>query len=310
MLRLSPKAPPATPARPAGRSPLLDPRPAEASPTVEPAPDPAPATPRWRRPRILALTAFVLVLLLVGGWWALADRGPAPLTAADVKAQVTTELDARDRAQAAVPPAAVAAYATLAPSLVTIRATAATSATEATTGGVRLGAGFVVNADGTIMTANHVVDGARTIRVSFADGTNAAATVAASDPATDTATLTPSTLPTVVVPAVLGGGVRVGDAVYALGNPLGLVGSFSGGLVSQLGRDIKVPGGRTLEDLIQFDAAVNPGNSGGPLVNAGGQLVVVVRPLDSPSLQTVVVGIGFAVPIGAAGGGGGDVPPQ
>jgi S1-C subfamily serine protease len=259
---------------------------------------------------LLVAAALALLVLAVGGWWLFADHGPAPLSAADVKAQVTAELKARDKAAAAVPPAAVTAYRTLAPSLVTIRATGGTARAEAGSDGVRLGAGFIVNADGTIMTANHVIDGATSIRVTFADGTNADATVAEAAPATDTATLTPSTLPAVVVPAVIGGGVRVGDDVYALGNPLGLVGSFSGGLVSQLDRDIKVPGGRTLEHLIQFDAAVNPGNSGGPLVNAGGQVVGVVTALANPSDQAFFVGIGFAVPIGSAGGGGGEVPPQ
>jgi S1-C subfamily serine protease len=327
MLRLSRKSPPASPAQPVGRSLLLDPRPdATQHRTIAPVaaglpPDgpvsaeiPATArdraTPAWRRPRLLVATAFLVALLIAGGSWLLADHGPAPLTAADVRAQVTAELDARDKAEAAVPPAAVTAYQALAPSLVTIRASGGTSKTETAGDGVRLGAGFLVNADGTIMTANHVIDGATSIRVTFADGTNAQARVAAASPATDTATLTPETLPAVVVPAVIGGGVRVGDDVYALGNPLGLVGSFSGGLVSQLDRDIKVPGGRTLENLIQFDAAVNPGNSGGPLVNAGGQVVGVVTALANPSDQAFFVGIGFAVPIGAAGGEGGDVPPQ
>ncbi len=311
MLRLSQKAPPVPPARPTGRSPLLDPRPADVTPTPESAPDadPRPTTNR-RRTRVVALTAFLLVLAVAGGWWLLADRGPAPLTSADVNAQITKALEDQAKAQAQVPPVAVSVYNALAPSLVTIRAAGTATAADAESEGMRLGAGFVVNADGTIMTANHVIDGARSIRVTFADGTNATARVANADATTDTATLTPATLPAVVVPAVIGGGVRVGDDVYALGNPLGLVGSFSGGLVSQLERGIKVPGGRTLEHLIQFDAAVNPGNSGGPLVNAGGQVVGVVTALANPSDQAFFVGIGFAVPIGSAGGGGGDVPPQ
>ena len=309
MLRSARKAPPAAAV---GRSPLLGPRPGDRVATPEPvsATTAPPDRPRWRRPRILVIAAVLVLLLGAGGWWLLAGDGPAPLTAADVKAQVTAQLDARDKAAAQTPPAAVTAYRTLLPSLVTIRATGGKDPADAKSGGQRLGAGFVVNADGTVMTANHVIAGATSVRLTFVDGTTASAKVATADPTTDTATLTPSALPAVVVPAVLGGGVRVGDDVYALGNPLGLLGSFSGGVVSALDREIKVTDKLSLARLIQFDAAVNPGNSGGPLVNAAGQVVGVVTALANPSDQAFFVGIGFAVPIATAGGGGGDLPPQ
>ena len=122
------------------------------------------------------------------------------------------------------------------------------------------------------------------------------------DLATDIAVLTPDRLPQVVVPAVLGGGAQVGDAVFALGHPLGLNGSLSAGVVSALDRTVQVSSDRTLKDLIQFDAAVNPGNSGGPLLNKAGQVVGIVTGLANPSEQNFFVGIGFAVPIATAGG--------
>jgi S1-C subfamily serine protease len=106
----------------------------------------------------------------------------------------------------------------------------------------------------------------------------------------------------------MGGGLRVGDEVYAVGHPLGLVGSMSAGVVSGLNRSIPVEGDRTLDQLIQFDAAVNPGNSGGPLLNRGGQVVGIVTALANPAEQGFFVGIGFAVPIGAAAGVAGAGP--
>ncbi len=137
-----------------------------------------------------------------------------------------------------------------------------------------------------MLTALHVVDGAESITVSFSDGTNAAATIDESNPESDIATLRPQRLPDTVVPAVLGGGVQVGSPVFAVGHPLGLTDSLSAGVVSALDRTVTVEGDRKLEDLIQFDAAVNPGNSGGPLLNKAGQVVGIVTGLANPSDQT------------------------
>ena len=128
-------------------------------------------------------------------------------------------------------------------------------------------------------------------------------------PKTDIAVLTPDQAPSVIVPAVMGGGVQIGDDAYAVGHPLGLTGSLSAGVISGLDRSIKVENGSTLHGLIQFDAAVNPGNSGGPLLNRNGQVVGIVTGLANPSEQGFFVGIGFAVPISTAGGAAGG-PPQ
>jgi putative serine protease PepD len=172
------------------------------------------------------------------------------------------------------------------------------------------GTGLVANVDGTILTAYHVVEDATAIQVTFADGTTSAATVAGADPSIDIAVLAPEALPVVVVPATLGGGVVVGDDVVAIGNPFGLIDSTTAGVVSALDRSVGVPGGRELPGLIQFDAAVNPGNSGGPLVNMRGEAVGIVVALANPTGAGTFIGIGFAVPIGAALGAGEGETPQ
>ena len=162
-----------------------------------------------------------------------------------------------------------------------------------------------------MLTARHVVADATSIELVFADGTRTAASVASSDAATDSALLTPDTLPEVVVPAVLGGGIEVGSSVVAVGHPFGLTNSLSNGVVSGLGRTATAENGQELADLIQFDAAVNPGNSGGPLLNDRGEVVGVVTALVNPSDDAAFIGIGFAVPVlTAIGGAGGAPPPQ
>src|SRR5205085_11631389 len=103
----------------------------------------------------------------------------------------------------------------------------------------------------------------------------------------------------------LGGAAQVGDPVFPVGNPLGLTGSLTAGVVSALARTIDTGGGRSLKGLIQFDAAVNPGNSGGPLLDRDGEVVGIVTALANPSRQPYFVGIGFAVPIATAGGAAG-----
>jgi putative serine protease PepD len=165
-----------------------------------------------------------------------------------------------------------------------------------------LGSGVIVTDTGTVLTANHVVSGGGSISILFADGTKTAATIAAADPKIDIAALTPKRLPEVVVPAILGGGVAVGSDVVAIGNPLGLRGSTTTGVVSGLNRMTETKVG-TLSGLIQFDAAVNPGSSGGPLLNSRGLVVGVVVSIADPGDDEAFAGIGFAVPIGTALGG-------
>lgn len=207
----------------------------------------------------------------------------------------------RPTSTTAAPPVAQRVFRAIHPSLVLVQALDPG-------GAVSLGSGVVVTRQGQVMTADHVVANAQGIEVTFADGTHSSAVVASSEPARDTALLQPQQPPTVVVPAVIGGGVRVGDDTYAVGNPLGITGSLTAGVVSGLDRSIeREDGGGPLDGLIQFDAAVNPGSSGGPLLNREGQVVGIVTALANPSGQRFFVGIGFAVPI-TGGGGGGRVP--
>ena len=170
-----------------------------------------------------------------------------------------------------------------------------------------LGTGVIVASDGTILTANHVIAGAKTITVTFADGTAAQASVASADPKRDIATLTPAKLPQVVVPAALGGGAAIGSQVVAIGNPIGLAYSVSSGVVSGLDRSAATDNGQ-FSGLIQFDASVNPGSSGGPLLDSRGVVIGIVVALANPAHDDAFAGIAFAVPIATALGGPGRGP--
>jgi S1-C subfamily serine protease len=167
-----------------------------------------------------------------------------------------------------------------------------------------LGTGVVAADDGTVLTADHVISDGSAISIVFSDGTKSAATVASADPKTDIATLTPATLPQTVVPATIGGSAEVGGHVVAIGNPLGLTYSVSSGVISGLNRTADTDHGK-FSGLIQFDASVNPGSSGGPLLDAKGDVIGVVVSIAEPAGADAFAGIAFAVPIGAALGGGG-----
>jgi S1-C subfamily serine protease len=248
--------------------------------------------------RRLGLAAALAAGVLIG--WVVFGRSgsPPPLDRAQVGTIASAAANQAIKAQQAAPANSEVVYQKVLPSVVAIEAQAgpAKSSEE------DLGAGVIVNTKGAILTALHVVRGAKRIRVSFADGTQSSALVASTDPGNDIAVLTPTRTPTVLVPAVLGGGVRVGDAAYALGHPLGYVDSLTAGVVSGLDRSVEEQNGQKLHGLIQFDAAVNPGNSGGPLLNRGGQVIGIVTSLASPAHNRYFIGIGFAVPIGTAGG--------
>jgi S1-C subfamily serine protease len=175
-----------------------------------------------------------------------------------------------------------------------------------------LGSGVVVDTAGDILTCLHVVANATTIEVTFADGTKSPAQIQGADPATDIAVLRATQPPAKLQPAVLGNprSVQVGSEAFVVGNPFGLTASFTSGVISGLNRSYQLPnGGAVLQGLIQIDAAVNPGNSGGPLVNRDGQVIGIVDALINPTNQDVFIGIGLAVPINVAGGAAG-LPPD
>jgi S1-C subfamily serine protease len=276
-------------------------RPVEAaSPVGEP--DAAQGDRSRRRKRRVFLIIGVAVVVALGIWW-LVPTGPPPLTQADVDKAVQHGIQQAQEQQRNTPPEATTADRTITPSLVTVTAQRADPGAGSID--TQLGSGVVINASGAVLTALHVVDGATRIQIVFADGTAAGATVLAAKPENDIAVLAPDQLPSVVVPAVMAGPPPVGDAVYAVGNPLGLTHSLTAGVVSATDRSIPTGRGTTLNGLIQFDAAVNPGNSGGPLLNRAGQVVGIVTALANPANQDFFVGIGFAVPIATAGGAAG-----
>jgi S1-C subfamily serine protease len=244
------------------------------------------------------VVALIAALLVLGQT---SDR--TPMSEADVSSIAKAAVDKGLKDANAAPPDAALVYQAIVPSLVLIQGDLDGSA-----GGENdLGTGVVINAAGQILTARHVVADAQTVEVTFADGTKAAAHVTSQEPDNDIAVLEADQAPETIVPAVIGstGGLQIGDAAYAVGHPLGLVGSLSAGVISGLNRSIPLPGGPTMQNLIQFDAAVNPGNSGGPLLNRNGQVIGIVTSLANPSGQGYFIGIGFAVPIGTASGAAG-----
>jgi len=208
----------------------------------------------------------------------------------------------RDRAQAAASPSATPTP-TPTVSVADIYQRAGPSVAVVRTARGALGTGVIVAADGTVLTANHVIADRSAISLIFADGTKSTATVASADRKHDVATLAPATLPQPVVPATLGGSAEVGGEVVAIGNPLGLAYSVSSGVVSAVGRTATTNGGR-FSGLIQFDASVNPGSSGGPLLDAEGNVIGIVLSIADPGRDDAFAGIAFAVPIGTALGGG------
>ena len=169
------------------------------------------------------------------------------------------------------------------------------------------GSGVIIDTAGDIMTCLHIVQNATWIEVTFADGSTSTAQIATADETNDIAVLQPDRPPSQITPAVLGNprSIAVGSEAYVLGSPFGLYGSFSAGVVSGLNRTFQLANGTQLTGMIQVDAAVNPGNSGGPLVNRYGQVVGIVSGIVNPTIQSVFIGIGFAVPIDVAGGAAG-----
>jgi S1-C subfamily serine protease len=163
-----------------------------------------------------------------------------------------------------------------------------------------VGSGVVILDNGTILTNLHVVNGAERIKVMFADGLESDARLVGAQPENDLAVLRAVTIPDDLMAATMRSTADLapGDPVIAVGFPFGIGPSVSAGVVSGLKREYRSPQGkRLLTNLIQFDAAANPGNSGGPLVTAGGEVVGIVTGILNPTEHRVSIGIGFAVPI-------------
>ena len=195
--------------------------------------DERPAKGRWRSALPwIGGAAVVLALLLGAVALQRANDRPATLTPAQVASTVSSLVQQGVAEAQSAPSPSVAVFQAIRPSLVYIEAARSGGTAEDTASG----AGVVVDAQGQILTARHVVTGADSIEVTFADGTKTAAQIVSEQPDQDIAVLQPGQPPSVIVPAVLGGGVRIGDDVYAVGHPLGLVDSLTAGVVSGLNR--------------------------------------------------------------------------
>jgi S1-C subfamily serine protease len=159
------------------------------------------------------------------------------------------------------------------------------------------GSGFVIDKDGHILTNYHVIAEARQVEVTLHNRKKYKATVIGTDPAHDLAVI--QIKATDLVPAVLGDShnLQVGQKVYAIGNPFGLAGTMTRGIVSSI-RPVREPNGATIDEAIQTDAAINPGNSGGPLMNWHGEVIGINTMILSSVNQNA--GIGFAIPINTA----------
>jgi len=255
---------------------------------------------KWLR-RAVPFASGVSAALLALLFYRILFPGPAQLTTRDVNEAVAQAL------ASATPPPAYSArvYQAVQPSLVLIQTHHEEDKGDDENS---LGTGVIITDNGDILTSLHVVADASEIELTFADGTQSSAEITATVPENDIAVLHASQPPAQIVPAVLGNpyAMRVGDEAYAVGNPFGLYSSMSAGVISGFGRSFHPTNSdQNLHDLIQIDAAVNPGNSGGPLLNRSGQVVGIVVGIVNPTEQEVFIGIGFAVPIDVAGSAAG-----
>jgi S1-C subfamily serine protease len=256
---------------------------------------------------LLAVSAMALALRLLPGQRA--------LTQDDIDAAVRTSLEKEP-----LPSAAAKAYEAILPSVVRVvglmdedEDTEGTGDDKAEERALKrsLGTGVVIIDNGTILTNLHVVSGARKVRVRFANGHESEAVMTGAQPENDLAVLKALSLPDDLEAATMRSttDLRPGDHVIAVGHPFGIGPSASYGVVSGLRREFRAADGeKTLTNLIQFDAAANPGNSGGPLVTMDGQVVGIVTAILNPSEQRTFIGIGFAVPIENAAAAAG-MPP-
>jgi len=160
------------------------------------------------------------------------------------------------------------------------------------------GSGIVLDGQGHVLTNFHVVEGAREIQVMLHDGSAHEARVVGVDPATDVAIVRVDADPASLQPAELGTShdLRVGQRVFAIGNPFGLERTLTTGIISSLNRSLPTKTGRTIKSIIQTDAAINPGNSGGPLLDGRGRLIGMTTAIASRTGQSS--GVGFAIPVG------------
>jgi len=248
-----------------------------------------------------ALVSALVAIAVVNVWPDDNDSSPAAAsTAAATPAPAVGSNESNGQASlnsACLAPTDI--YQRLRPSVVEITSTASSRFGQSEGSG----SGVIIDEQGFILTNYHVVSGADSLEVTLADGSTVPATMVGRDPGNDLAVIRIDPPAGGLTAAPLGDAdqLRVGDSVFAIGNPFGLEGTFTEGIVSALGRTYSPGSGtRPLRNMIQTDAAVNPGNSGGPLANCYGEVIGMNTLLENPTGQSVNVGIAFAVSVNTA----------
>ena len=248
----------------------------------------------WSQPRLLWTVIALLSLVTLASLLALFQQMPPALTQKDIDAAVLKTLETVQ-----LPSKAAKAYEAIRPSVVRVLG----MSPDPKTGELvqrSVGTGVVIVDKGIILTNLHVVQGASVIRIEFYDGLETTASVTSAQPENDLAVLQAHKIPDDLIAATMRStnDLVPGDEVLAVGFPFGIGPSASAGVISGLQRAFRSPEGQQeMRNLIQFDAAANPGNSGGPLVTMDGQVVGIVTAIYNPSQQRTFIGIGFAVPI-------------
>lgn len=253
----------------------------------------------WRWDFLAVFLMGMVCSLLAVGVFSPAFQWRPALTQKDIDAAVLHTLQTKD-----LPSASAKAAAAIQGAVVHVQAYVADPKNKDADIESGVGTGVVIKDDGTILTNFHVVSGAKKLRVTFFDGTESDATVIGVQPDKDLAVLKPQKIPDDLEPAILGSSQQLapGDGVVAVGFPFGIGPSVSAGVVSGLNRQFKSQDGKqNLTGLIQFDAAANPGNSGGPLINMSGEVVGIVTAILNPTAARTFIGIGFATTIESAG---------
>ena len=262
-----------------------------------------------RLQRLPLWAALLLCALLTAALtWALTRQVGAPqrLTQDDINAAVLHTLNTQD-----LPSRAARAAQLIAPSVVRVHTQDEDKKNpQGDMQNTGVGSGVVISEEGVILTNLHVVQGAKRIQVTFADGTESEAVVIGVQPENDLAVIKAKRLPDDLQPATLGSSqnLQPGDEVVAVGFPFGIGPSVSAGVVSGLNRSFGSEGKTMMRGLIQADAAANPGNSGGPLINMAGEVVGIVTAILNPTSARTFIGIVFAATIESAGGGMGMSP--
>ena len=278
------------------------------APTPMPPAEPEPTPPSNEPPRAKSTSrpfALLAAAAVLGGGVALG--GAAAVGALDTGSSTTVVEQQSSAAPSTVPAASGPGltvneiYKRMGPGVVQITTTIGASTSsdgQFQQSSQALGSGFVLDKEGHVVTNYHVIDGATSIEVRFSNDDTLKATLVGSDPSTDVALLKVDASPDALTPLSLADStqVEVGDPVVAIGNPFGLERTVTTGIVSALQRAVKAPNGYSIDHVIQTDAAINHGNSGGPLLNAHGAVIGINSQIETGGSGDGNVGIGFAVP--------------